>query len=167
MDRRAELELIAATLEETSRTAIRAALLAQGVGNFAFVQREMSKLVHRCSSLRWAALLMALESTEIRMGGAVRISTPKRIYDSIPMFKADGPPPLEAFDEFTLKTFPGNDEIRVRPRTDSVDFLELRTKVVLVGSTEKLARSLRAEAIGELVEQLAAHLCCDVTVVVE
>ena len=76
MNRTTELEILAATLEEPTRALMRSALVAQRQGRLDAAARVCRDQVGKRPLLRWAALLLALEATELRMGGSVAITTP-------------------------------------------------------------------------------------------
>lgn len=62
--------------EEPTRALLRAAIVAVREGRLDAAARVMADLARRRAALRWPALLLALESAELRLGGAVAIATP-------------------------------------------------------------------------------------------
>ena len=79
MTRTTEVEILAAALEEPARALLRAALVAQRQGRLDAAARVTADQCMKRPALRWPALLMALDSAELRQGGAVAYTTPVRI----------------------------------------------------------------------------------------
>lgn len=90
MNRRDEVEVIASTLEEPSRGLLRAALISQRQGRLDVAARITREVVDRRPSLRWIALLLALEAAELRLAGSVALGTPRARFvasKDLPLFE--------------------------------------------------------------------------------
>src|SRR4029077_1323252 len=90
MNRTTEVEILAATLEEPARALVRAALVAQRQGRLDAAARVAADQVTKRPSLRWAALLLALDAAELRLGGSVAYTTPSARYaasEAFPLFE--------------------------------------------------------------------------------
>jgi hypothetical protein len=154
MDRMSEVEILAATLEEPARALVRAALVAQRQGRLDAAARVAAGQVVRRPALRWAALLLALEASELRLGGSVSYATPRARFvasEAFPLFE-------ERWGAFGCTTWPDEHQVRLElipaPRDANHSF------VLQVTPSTPEARASRhvGEAISTLVRELEAYL---------
>jgi hypothetical protein len=154
MDRLSEVEILAATLEEPSRALIRAALMAQRQGRLDAAARVAADQVSRRPALRWAALLLALEAAELRLGGSVAFATPRARFsasDAFPLFE-------ERWGAFGCTVWPDGHQVRLElvPARSAA-----RHTYVLAAtpSTDDARHSPSvSEAVGILARELEAYL---------
>lgn len=154
MDRMSEVEILAATLEEPARALVRAALVAQRQGRLDAAARVAAGQVVRRPALRWAALLLALEASELRLGGSVAYATPRARFvasDAFPLFE-------ERWGAFGCTTYPDEHQVRLElvpaPREANHSYVLHATPSTMEGR----ASAHVAEAIATLVRELEAYL---------
>lgn len=126
MDRQAEVEILAATLEDPARAMIRAAIAVQRKGRLDEAAKIVAGEVKRRRSLSWVALLLALEAAELRMAGSVTYATPRA------RFVASGSPVFEErWDPFCAIVWPAEHYVTLEivPADYDID-LELQAKPI-------------------------------------
>lgn len=154
MSRHQELDILAGTLEQPQRALLRAALVAQKQGRLNAAARVAADLAASRSAFRWCALLLALEASELRQGGAVAYTTPQVRYassDTFPLFE-------ERWGAFTLKTFP--DELSAQLELTASASKAVHSYLLTVKPTSEEARHARSvvDAVSTLIQELEAHL---------
>lgn len=150
--RRDEIEEFAVACGEPTTALIRSALRCQEAGDLAASARISADQVVKRPATRWTALLLALEATELRFMGAVKLSTPQHRYEGFPK--------VEKWTPFTLTTFP--EKVHVQLQVDMRGGTwRLRSKEAKDAATYD---PLVKEAIRELAEQLAEHLGATVAI---
>lgn len=123
MNRLTEVEILAATLDEPSRSLLLAALSAVRAGRLGAAGASVSKQVERRPSLAWPALLIALEIAELRLAGAVAIATPRTRFaasSEFPLFE-------ERWGPFGCIVWPAAHKVRLRLLKSAEASFELRT----------------------------------------
>lgn len=113
MNRLDEVRLGTVSMEEPARALFRAALVALVQGRLDAAAAAVRDPVSRGPVLRWLALLLALESVELRHGGALQVETPRSVFAR----DANGLM-TETWDVFALKLWPSEEVLRVQLRWD-------------------------------------------------
>jgi hypothetical protein len=145
MTRTTEIEILAATLEEPAKALLRAALVAQRQGRLDASARVAADQVEKRPTLAWAALLLALDAAELRLGGSVKIESPKSRFeasDQFPLFK-------ESWGPFTATVWPAGIMVvlQVKHSDKAPGFVLIADP--LSGTT--------AEAVTTIAESVEAH----------
>ena len=143
MNRQTEIEILAATLEEPSRSLLRASLAALRVGRLG-AAATVSAHVTKRPGLAWPALLIALETAELRLAGAVAFSTPKS------RFAASAQPLVfeERWGPFGCTVWPAGHKVRLHLVRDGSNALELRTAYDASPDAPEAELAAIGEAIG-------------------
>jgi hypothetical protein len=154
MDRLAEVEILAATLEEPSRALLRAALVAQRQGRLDAAARVSADQVAKRPQLRWAALLLALEAAELRLAGSVAFATPRSRFsaqDSFPLFE-------ERWGAFGCTVFPDAHQVRLELLPSGAAARHAYVLRAQPSTEEAASSSSVAEAITVLIKSLESYL---------
>lgn len=150
IQRRHEIEVFASTCGEPAKALLNSALRCQDKGDLDAAARIASDQVAKRPRLKWVALLLALEATELRLGGAVKIATPVQHYDgtsSAGYFE-------ERWDAFKLTTYPEEVQVDLELTTTKAGYL-LRSRIAKDAATYD---PLVKEAVRCLAVELSAHL---------
>jgi hypothetical protein len=156
MQRRHEIEVFADCLDEPSRALFRSAIQCQDRGDLEAAARIAQDQATKRPRLRWLALLLALESVEMRLGGAVKLTTPTKamVHDDETGFLE------ERWGELALITYP--EDVIV-----FVQFEEDHKGYVLRGQGKWKEASVYDKLVGKglrmLCSELAAHVGVSVT----
>lgn len=160
MNRTTEVEILAATLEEPARALVRAALVAQRQGRLDAAARVAADQVGKRPTLRWAALLLALDAAELRLGGSVAYTTPSARFaasESFPLFE-------ERWGPFGAIVYPEGERLQlelVPAGSDAVHWFILQATPL---SPEAGTSRQVVEAIHVLAKELEAHLGCGIKI---
>lgn len=161
MNRWDEIDILAATLDEPARAFLRACVVAQRQGRLGAAAKVAGDLAAKRPALRWTSLLLALEATELRLAGAVRLTTPRTRFianETAPVFEERWgafmctiwPEPLLDL-ELSLEPSQAGYRVRARALGERTDALDPRCQ----------------EVLRELVAELADHLAAPVSLFVE
>lgn len=156
MSRIYEVEIIASSFADHSKPLLRSALVAQEKGQLDAAARIVSDQLAKKPRLLWCAFLLALESAELRLGGAVSFTTPTQRFSG----SYSGYYFAESWGSFFMKTYP--EEIRVEL------LLELRGgRYELSGAFRKVSRydPVVRDGLSILSGEIAAYLGRTVEVV--
>lgn len=150
MDRLSEVEILAATLDEPSRALMRSAVEQHRAGRLDAAARITADQVQKRPRLKWAALLLALESAEALLAGAVRIQTPRSRHEACDDF-FDG---STRWREFYFTTFPEQIAVPLELASDRKGYVLRAT----VAKGAAVYDPLVKDALKVLTHEIAAHL---------
>ncbi len=149
MNRKTEVEILAATLESPVKTLVAAAIEAHDLGNLSASAQIMADLNKKNSNLRWVTLLLALDAAELKLGGSVSFATPDT------RFSADTTSPTftERWGKISCTVWSPNPDVIV------LEIVPTTTKGLTVVVSPTVSSRLPAcvEAVAVLAKEFGAH----------